>query len=1163
MRRAPTAEQAAAIAAGAPAVLLEAGAGTGKTGVLVDRYCDLLDGDGAGLDGILAFTFTERAGAQLRERIGAELTRRIGGAGEGERAARLREARDGLGGAWITTIHSFCRRLLASHPVASGIDPSFRVLEAAESQRAARRAFEAALEEFLAEEPDREVTVAAFGIEGLRSAVLGVHERMRSSGDPAPELPPAPESDPIGALQRLESAAGAVGGIGSAGQKEKVAAARAIAAAREREIPSVNDLLYLQTGSSRADFEPFDAAVSAATKAVAELSEGRLVHRHLSELVLLFGARFAEAKEERSGLDFEDLQIEAVRLLREHAGIRDSYTERFREILVDEFQDTNAVQLDLVELLRGPGGRVFFVGDEFQSIYGFRHADIKVFRREREALRTGPAGSVLPLVGNFRSRPEVIATANRIGEAMLPGFRPLEVGSAEQAEGEPPGGGHAVELLLTEEKGWEEFDLRLPVDDQTPLNRVAEARFLARRLRDLTDLGVPRGEMVVLLRAFTHVDAYEEALERMGLSPYVVGGRGYWSSQPVGDLLALLRAIANPLDDEALLGTLASPAFGASPDALWLLRRAAGKGPLHHAVLAATGAAEVSLAEPSWLEHLPEADREALGSLQGILAEMREHGARLPLEETIERALTACGYDLAVLIRGSGRMRVANLRKLIRMAREYERSEGRDLRGFLDFAEFRTGLDDDPLAATEAEDHDGVRVMTIHTAKGLEFEVVAVPSLDRRLLAGRPPALTVGPREQTPRPVGLRLSRIGAKGVRIFDYEEIQAATEELASEEERRLFYVAATRAKGRLILSGIRPGKPPSTGPGTPVLARLLESPGFGGVEDGALVNLPAPEPREGLDASFADAAVEVRVNAPDERQVERLVAPAAVGSGEAGRPAGRPPILGRAAPPTPVGALSYSALAEHGRCGFRFYAERVLGMRSEDALSGEAGARRAERFGFGSAVHSLLEWSASRRWVLPPAELVGRSLEGEGLGASAELVEAATASVEGWISSGLRAELEAKGTRLRAEVPFLLELGGAMVRGSIDLLAEPSSGPPVVIDYKTDSLGEQSPAERAGRYEVQRMLYALAASRATGGGSVRVAYVFLEAPEDPVIEELGPAGLAAAGRSLAERVAGIAAGSFPVTGSPPWWLCRDCPARRRLCSAPASPPGNGAPA
>ena len=179
--RTPTPEQAAAIEVGGRDVLLEAGAGTGKTGVMVERYCRLVCDEGVSPDAILAFTFTDKAAAELRQRIRAELARRAE-AGSG----RAGELAAGIGGAWVTTIHGFCNRLLAGHPVAAGIDPGFRVLDAPEASRAAREAFDEALRDFLAAGPaegSREELVAAFDVEGLRGVVVGAHAELRSRGD--------------------------------------------------------------------------------------------------------------------------------------------------------------------------------------------------------------------------------------------------------------------------------------------------------------------------------------------------------------------------------------------------------------------------------------------------------------------------------------------------------------------------------------------------------------------------------------------------------------------------------------------------------------------------------------------------------------------------------------------------------------------------------------------------------------------------------------------------------------------------------------------------------------------------------------------------------------------------------------------------------------------
>ena len=298
--------------------------------------------------------------------------------------------------------------------------------------------------------------------------------------------------------------------------------------------------------------------------------------------------------------------------------------------------------------------------------------------------------------------------------------------------------------------------------------------------------------MVVLVRATASLRLLEEALEEQGLPTYVVGGRGYWSQEQVRDGLAWLRVLANPHDEEALLTVLSSPFHGAGTDELVLLT-AGQPGSLWEAVQATNS------------------------KVAQLLEREREHAQRAPLEVLLERAIVATGYDLATLARPGGDRRLANLRKLMRLAGEYERAEGRDLRGFLadaqqrDLAEAREGE-----AALESEGLDAVRLMTIHRAKGLEFPVVCVADLGRKAGGSRSPLLVE--RDGT---AGLRLAPLGGGDtIPTPAWERLNAQELEAEAEEERRLFYVAMTRAKEHLILSGgtdvnrwpaPRPGGPP----------------------------------------------------------------------------------------------------------------------------------------------------------------------------------------------------------------------------------------------------------------------------------------------------------------------------------------------------------------
>jgi ATP-dependent exoDNAse (exonuclease V) beta subunit len=319
-----TDEQEQAVARRAEPLLLAAGAGSGKTSVLVERFVRAVREDGVAPAGILAITFTERAAGELRERVRERLLTL------GEREA----ARD-AGGAFVSTFHGFCARLLRGHALLAGLDPEFRILDEGVAALLREHAFRAALQSFLdAGRSEAVDLLAAYGADRVRSIVEGAYAELRSRGERHPSLP----------VRELRRRAGSFRG--------------------ERQST---------TAAVRPDL-PTDPAEEAGARACALLRE----------LLEGFGRAYDALKRERAAVDFDDLELCAGELLAQRGTVRSAWSQRFELLMVDEFQDTNRRQLAILTAL--DRGNLFTVGDELQSIYAFRHADVNLFRARRASL---------------------------------------------------------------------------------------------------------------------------------------------------------------------------------------------------------------------------------------------------------------------------------------------------------------------------------------------------------------------------------------------------------------------------------------------------------------------------------------------------------------------------------------------------------------------------------------------------------------------------------------------------------------------------------------------------------------------------------------------------------------------------------------------------------
>jgi ATP-dependent helicase/nuclease subunit A len=1080
------AEQRAAVDARG-VVFVSAGAGTGKTRVLVERFARAVCDEGVDVESILVITYTEKAAGELRTRIRAELVDR--GRPDLARA---------LDGAWISTIHGFCHRLLRSHPFAAGVDPRFRVLDESQGRVLRGEAFEAALTEFCAgDDAARLRLLAVYGADGLRRMLTGVYETLRSAGREL-VLELGERRSLQECLEELREAARCLG--------EEL-----VLDERPEQLLDLGDLR--RRGEQAASYE--EARKSVEQAALDELAAAD--RELLQELLTAFAGAYQQGKDRESALDFEDLQLRARDLLRDDPAIREREALRFRAIMVDEFQDTNRLQCELIDLISGE--ERFFVGDEFQSIYGFRHADVQVFRERRAEAR----GGVLPLTMNYRSRPEVLGVVNHLfGGDFGHEFQSL----AASGEFPDPVFGHPVELLVTDKSSYAETNVHW---------RRGEARVIARRIRELIDTGAAEaGDIVLLFAAGTDAEWYEEELRALGVATYRGTGRGYFGQQQVVDLLSYLRLLRNRYDDEALVSVLASPFVGVSNDALVQLRRAAPKRPLFVAL------------EREFPQVLSDTDARLLRAFKQRYERLTAASARLSLERLCERVLAEHDYDLAVLAQWDGRRRYANLRKLARLARSYEELRGPDVEGFVRFVRDQEAVGARELeAVAEEEGADAVRLLTIHAAKGLEFKVVVVAD------AGRDKA--------PPASDEILALSDGRFGFRVADpvtserrgayaYEEVREARKAEERAERLRLYYVAMTRAIDRLIVSGsIDPAR--TADDATPIGWVIGRLEARGEIERAR--DEPVELEREG-------ARVILRVDRDTESAPIAAEPPAEDGQlalfaedGGAPLPAVVPPLPPLAEIATPplhrVRRLSFSALALFERCSYRYYAERVAGMRPTDVRNAAPGTTGLAATEIGDAVHRLLE-RVDLRDPLPAADLPAL-VRGWYPRVSDEELE----RIGGFVRAYCESELARRVATLegaRPERPFAFEHDGVLLHGRLDVL-QLDGERALVVDYKTNTLEEGTPEEIVDKdYRLQRLVYALACFRA-GAQEVEVVYHFLERSDAVVSTTFPRAQLPELEAELSEAIARINAGEFRPT--PDEFICAGCPALDVVCAGP----------
>ncbi len=807
----PSPDQTPAVATLDRDVVLVAGAGAGKTRTLVARILHLL-AEGTPVRSIVAVTFTLKAAREMRNRLRQEITRYLANPelDDAERA-RWQEIYADLDAARIGTIHGLCSEILRSHPAEAAIDPDFAVLEEAAMLQLRGEAVAEALA-WAAEDAGVIVLfthVTAAGLAELLDALLADRLKAEALMATRPwEGWSTLATDALNAVTRTPELAEAMDGI------LHLEAAGAIRYANDRHdtlAPLLAELVehWLGVGRNLAagdlarvfadlgairnfapgtrgkaanwpgvDFKALIKAVrDACTNHVKPLVDGvdpaldttlATLMPHLARLFAVALAAYRARLDARHALDFDDLEAQALALLRTNADVRARWQAETQALLVDEFQDTNGRQRDLVRLLNGDRGRLFIVGDAKQSIYRFRGAEVEVFRQERAAIER--QGRRCDMNTSYRTHAALLDALNTLLATAMDG------GDAPAAPWREPfaplTAAHPTDEALLPAPHVE-FHLAAGAKGDGSLARAADG--LAQRLRTLAAAeGAPRwGDVAILCRTSRGFTAYEDACERAGIPYETVAGRGFLERPEVRDLLNALQALADPTDDLALYGLLRSPAIGLPDPALHRLRFGDGGTP---------GALWQALCTD---------DDPASRAAATLIDELHQLAGRVPVADLLKHFIDRTGYR-AILLAADDARGARNVSKLLLDA---QRSGLVSTGAFLEYVR---GLRKAGSRESEAraDSRGAVQIMSVHQAKGLEFPIVVIG--DAASTGGGKHSELLLDSE-----LGVVMKLASEEGL-PFVWKLAQERETSKETAESDRLLYVAATRARDRLLLSG-----------------------------------------------------------------------------------------------------------------------------------------------------------------------------------------------------------------------------------------------------------------------------------------------------------------------------------------------------------------------
>jgi ATP-dependent exoDNAse (exonuclease V) beta subunit len=1041
-------------------LFVEAGAGSGKTSALVDRLCTLVLRDGIRLANTAAVTFTEKAGAELRDRLRGRfeaLWRDT--AKPPEERDRAAQALEDLDSAAIGTLHSFAQRILTLHPIEAGLPPLLEVLDEVASSVAFEERWAVLQRELLddAEIAEKVLLALSAGVklDHLRSVARAfgadwdlIEDRVLLPGGPPTLSPPdvvhlAEEAARLAArasecrdpddkflpdLAELSRWAEAL--TGASGDRETYTALRAAADLKFRygRKGSWSDLQGL-----KAECKDLQERAAAAAGEFTEATLRPLAYWIADRVVRSARERAAEGR-----LEFHDLLVLARELLRDNADVREALQQQFQRLLLDEFQDTDPIQIELAVRIAGgrdadapdwrdvevPPGSLFVVGDPKQSIYRFRRANIAIYLQAQEWF--GDEAQVR-LTTNFRTGDPILRWVNAVFAELIqpvtdaqPRYESLDSHVVERGEG-PSIAVLGAQLHDYRAQGGAD---QLRDDEAADVAAViARARSEGWTVRD-PESGEWRplrlGDITVLIPARTSLDQLEEALDAAGIPYRAESSSLVYQAAEVHNLLLAARAVADPGDQFACVMALRSPLFGCGDDDLWTWKHAGGSFNI--------------------LAPLDEEQRtHPVGQAIDYLRRLHYRARWLTPSEVLTALVTDRRMLEVAADRPRSRDQWRRLRFVVDQARAWSEVEHGGLRAYLLWAA-KQGEESSRVAEAilPETDVDAVRIMTIHGAKGLEFPMV--------VLSG----MTSQPRNQSGvqllwKPDGYAVKL--TKTVQTNDFKDVQPLDEQMDAYERRRLLYVAATRSRDHLVVSLHR------------------------GQSNGT-----ARTNAELLVEAHADSAAGV-VALDDLVEPEARIAPAPARTAAAASPPPRfETWLSRVQGVRDTTRLK-PALSASGLEGTE---PAVVLDENQVVVAGEhKGARDVElppwkkgRYGdaVGRAVHGVLQFVdlATGEGI---DDAVAAQCLAEGVVDQADVVRALAESA---LSSDV-VHRAAKRPHWRESYVGMVQDNGTVLEGFVDLIYRQDDGSLVVVDYKTDAIPAAALSPRVDYYRPQLRAYA----------------------------------------------------------------------------------------